>query len=182
MKKYKVHIKGIRPLIHKKYPLDEQTLNTKSKKSTVFDVEKEIESCLYKDAEGKIYQPSAHIEACLIKGATQIKWQGKKTFKDLVAQGIFVDDDKLRFKVPENPEDFEVDITTAVIPATRGRMPIARPKWNEWEFEFTLTNHADEHISKDTLENILVEAGKIGIGTYRLKFGKFEPVSVEEIK
>lgn len=178
MKRYQVKVKGIRPLLHKRYPMEDFT-GSKGRRSTVFDAEAEVEKCFYRDDKGNIVQPTNHFEGAIVKGATQIQFKGKKTFKDLAAQGLLIVDDYIPFTSDSN--DYEVDIMTAVNKTTRGRMPIARPKWNNWEFDFTLVSNVEDHINLGTLKNILDEAGKIGIGTYRMKYGQFEVVSVEEI-
>ena len=182
MDKYKVTIKGCRPLLHNRYPMPTaESAGKKVRKATVFNAVADAEKCLYKTTEGKIFQPAIHIEGALIKGACQIPWKGKKTFKDIVAQSIIVMPREIPFKVPKDAK-YEVDVTTCVIPATRGRVPVARPRWDEWEFEFTIVNENVDDLDGGTLKNIVVEAGKIGIGTFRLKYGKFEVDSFEKIE
>jgi len=157
-----------------------ESAGKKVRKGTVFNAVADAEKCLYKTLEGKIYQPAEHIEGALIKGACQIQWKGKKTFKDIVAQSIIISPREIPFKTPKDAK-YVVDVTTCVIPATRGRVPVARPRWDEWEFEFTISNENPEDLDGETLKNILTEAGKVGIGTFRLKYGKFEVESFEKV-
>lgn len=174
METYKVKVRGVRPLLVNRYPMEDQG-KAKSRKGTVFNAEKDVKKALYKKADGTLYLPAEHFEGALIKGATQITMRGKKTFKDVVAQSIFVMPRELPL-----PSHYATWVTTGVIPATRGRVPIARPRWDEWEFEFDIQNVAPEDIDLPTMKNILIEAGKIGVGTFRLKFGKFEVVDIRE--
>ena len=178
IEKYRTVIKGTRPLMVNRYPLEEAaTGKGKAPKPTVFDKEKETEKCLYKNAEGIIYIPAEHIEGAMIHGAAKIRigaGQGKKTFKKLVAQDVIIMPREIPFKEPKDPSKYIIDLTTGVIPSTGGRVPIARPRWDEWSLEFTIINNNPGDISIETMENILIEAGKEGIGTYRLKYGKFE--------
>jgi len=172
IEKYRAVIQGIRPLLHSRYPLDESQLGKKARKSTVFIAERDAKKCLYMTTDGKIYQPAEHLEGALIKGAAQIPWKGKKSFKDIVAQSVMVMPREIPFKVPADAK-YTIDITTCVNQTTRGRLPVARPRWDEWEFEFTIINENTDDLDGGTLRNILEEAGKIGIGTFRLKYGKF---------
>ena len=73
-------------------------------------------------------------------------------------------------------------LATCDIPATRGRIPVARPRWDDWAFEFTINNENTEDLDSETLKNILTEAGKVGIGTFRLKYGKFVVESFEKVE
>jgi len=181
MEKYKVIVQGYRPLFHNAYPMPSaESAGKKVRKSTVFNATENAEKCLYRTVEGKIYQPAIHFEGAMIKGACQIQWKGKKTFKDIVAQSVMVMPREIPFKTPKDAK-FAIDITTCVIPATRGRIPVARPRWDEWSFEFTIINENTDDLDGETLKNILIEAGKIGVGTFRLKYGKFEVVSFEKI-
>ena len=65
MKKYKVEITGITPLLQNKpedYGFDVQWIE----KQATTDWEKEALKKLYINSEGNIYQPSTHIERALI--------------------------------------------------------------------------------------------------------------------
>jgi hypothetical protein len=177
LKKWHVIIRGLRPLIHNKYPLNIEGVISKVRKGTVFDPEQQAKDCLYTNTKGVIYQPAEHIEGAMIKGATQVKYKGKKSYKDIVAQNLIVQPREIKL-----PQEYRIDITTGVIPATRGRITIARPAWDEWTLEFdVIDTSAYQDINTGILKNIIEEAGKVGIGTFRLKYGKFEVVSVEEI-
>lgn len=179
MEIYKARIVGVRPLLFNRYPIDVREAVKKVKKQSVFNPEENAKKCLYiRPKDNLIYLPAEHIEGALIKGATQIVWRKRKTYKDIVASSVIVMPREIPFLFPKDPSHYIVDITTGVIPSTRGRIPIARPRWDEWKFEFEIRNVQPEDLNLDTMESILIEAGKIGIGTYRLKYGKF---IVEEI-
>ena len=184
MEKYKVTVKGYRPLLVNKYPMPTaESAGKRVRKSTVFNASENAEKCLYKTTDGKIYLPAEHFEGAMIKGAGLIligAGHGKKSFKDIVAQSIMIMPREIPFKTPKDAK-FAIDITTCVIPATRGRVPVARPRWDEWSFEFTIINENTDDLDAGTLENILAEAGKIGVGTFRLKYGKFVVEKFEKI-
>ena len=75
MKKYKVEITGITPLLHNKpeeYGFDVQWVEKKSSNQ----YEKQALQKLYINSEGIIYQPSTHIERALIEAGKKIKMKG----------------------------------------------------------------------------------------------------------
>ena len=178
-----VHIEGIRPLMFKRFPsADEKPLPSGS----IADPAKEAEKGLYRDGKkGTIYLPAEHIEGALINAGKgfKIPGLGKKTFKDEIAQNVIVEPQQIPFKVPSDPEGYEIDDRIVVIKGS-GRLRSYRPRWNNWEFEFKVRYDQSNGklIDRNTLATLMQYAGKIGIGTYRLKFGKFRVVSVTELK
>lgn len=181
--KYHAVIHGERPLLHNQYPMPTaESAGKKSRHGTAFNAIVDARKCLYLKPDSDVpYQPAIHIEGAMIKGATQIQWKGKKTFKDIVAQNVIISPREIPFKVPADAK-YVVDVTTCVIPATRGRVPVARPRWDDWEFEFDILNSNPEDLDVNTCKNILEEAGKVGIGTFRLKYGKFKVVSFKKVE
>jgi hypothetical protein len=175
-----VHVRGIRPLLVNRF------FEKKSVKGVIEKPEKVAEDALYKDKKGKIYLPAEHFEGALIKAAKGMPMPGmggKKTYLDEVAQNVIVYPQNVPFKVPKNPDNYEID-ARAVVMKGLGRRMAHRPRWDEWEFEFTVRYDASfgVKIDRDVLTELLQRAGKIGVGTYRLKFGKFIVVSVTEKK
>lgn len=179
---YAVKIRGVVPLMHNRYPLDALSITKKKVRGSVFDPAEEVQKCLYKNVKGDIYQPSDHIEGALINvgSSKTIPGRGKKTYKDMMKTNVVVLPIEIPFK---NGKDFQTDVRLGVIPATRGRVPIARPIWNDWEFDFILRVADESLIEGETLKELLEIAGKEkGIGTYRPKYGRFEVAKFEPVK
>jgi hypothetical protein len=106
--------------------------------------------------------------------------QGKKTYKDQMKTNIAVLPNEIYFS---EAKDYKVDVRLCVIPATRGRIPVARPRWDNWTIEFTLRIFDETLLNGETLKELLTTAGKTkGIGTYRPKFGRFEVTQFEILK
>ena len=182
MKKYNVRIRGIRPLIHNRYDLDEAQKKRKKQKGSTFNPEKEVEKSLYRNTKGEIYQPADHIEGALIKTGPKfvIPNASRKTYKDRMKSQIFVSPSQISFN--GNSNNYEIDIRSGVVPSTRGRIAIARPRWDNWEFDFQIQVLDENLVSGDILKEILETAGREqGIGTYRPKFGLFEVVKFEPV-
>ena len=86
---------------------------------------------------------------------------------------------KIRFPQAKN---YATDVRLAVIPTTRGRVPVARPRWDEWDMEFVIRVMDPEYLDQSTLKEILEIAGREqGIGTFRPKFGRFEVVDLKPL-
>jgi len=151
---YKVTIKGTKPLMHNRFPIEEHIEGKKSRKRG-FNPKEEAEKCLYKDSNGNIYQPSIHIEASLIKSATDFPWKGRKSFKKIVENNVEVIPEKIPFEIPAKPENYEIDIRSVVNPNTRGRQPKARPIWKDWQFTFHIKVDDEEELDGKTLKRIL---------------------------
>ena len=181
MKKYKVEIKGITPLLMNKpeqYGFDEQWVEKKA--ST--DWEKEALQKLYVDADGVIYQPATHLDRALIEAGKKIKvkGQGKATYSKLFGSMVAVEEFEI---VHKNPE-YEIHKSLVVIPSTKGRVMRYRPMFKDWELEFHID--AEDEIPADVIKEALEICGKyVGIGDWRPekkgKFGKFQVVKFKEV-
>lgn len=181
MKKYKVRVKGITPLLMNKpeeYGFDEQWVEKKASS----DYEKEALKKLYVDSEGTIYQPATHIERALIEAGKKIrvKGQGKATYSKLFGSMVSVEE----FELKHLKTDYEIYKALVVIPSTKGRVMRYRPMFKDWEFEFHII--ADEEIDGAVIKEALEIAGKyVGIGDWRPekkgKYGKFQVTLWEEV-
>jgi hypothetical protein len=125
-------------------------------------------------AQGECYVPSSWIEAALRDTAKEFKGKGRSSLKGTVLASVFVDPEQ----IPLGRKDYdEIDRRPAVI--QRQRIVKSRPRFNKWKVEFTI-NFDEARISKNTLREVLEEAGKTkGIGDYGPKFGRFDVVSFE---
>lgn len=179
---FDVTIEGVVPLMHNRYPLESVMTKTKRQRGTLFNPAEEAKKCLYINQSGQIYQPADHIEGCLIQAGSSktVPGLGKKTYKDLMKTNIAVMPIEIPFPMGK---DYKEDVRLAVIPATRGRVPVARPRWDTWKLDFTLRIFDDTLLDGETLREILEIGGKTkGIGTYRPKYGRFKVTKFELTK
>lgn len=180
MKKYKVEITGITPLLMNKpeqYGFDEQWVEKKA--ST--DWEAEALKKLYINSKGTIYQPATHLERALIEAGKKIKvkGQGKATYSKLFGSMISVDE----FEIVHKKQSYGIHKSLVVIPSTKGRIMRYRPIFNEWSLEFHISG--EEEITPAVIKEGLEIAGKyVGIGDWRPekkgKFGKFQITKFKE--
>lgn len=166
-----VSIRGTSPLLMNKFVGDEDDKLKKTKR--VYDKNEETENSIYRDESGAVCQPSLHLEAAMTKAAVDFLMKGKKTYKDAVKSGIFVEPEMIPHKI----SDYETFAVPVVI--NRSRVVKARARLNEWELDFRVINR-DERLTPDIIKEILETAGKfVGIGDWRPRFGKFEITKFE---
>jgi len=183
VERYHVRIKGVRPLLmHSPRGLMEKETTRRGKQ---VDPQKEAEIGLYRSPEGKICVPARVIKACIREASKDYKvpGRGKKTFRDFVKAGIIVEPDYIPLIIPDgrDPEEaWELDLQPAVV--QRSRIIRARPRFDEWELEFTV-NIVDPIIRGENLKAFLETAGRFhGICDGRPEYGLFQLVEFEKIE
>lgn len=177
MKKINIEIQGIAPLLHSRFPTENFGINKSKEKRKVINIEEVVKKALYLDAKGQTYQPAEQIYQSMIKASVDFKFEGKKTYKDVITTGIFIEPEAIPL-----PYGYEVDARPFVNKTTRGRDITYRPRFNEWKCKFTINIIDDKNISISTLKEILERAGQTkGIGTYRPRFGRFMVTSFQEM-
>lgn len=178
MKRIHVKIRGVAPLLQHRFPIEEHGAEASKKKQKVYRPEDDAKKALYYNDEIGIYQPSEHILAAMIKAGTSFKFEGKRTFKDIVAAGIAVEPECISMN--RGLDEYTIDLRPVVI--QRARVVRARPRFDVWELVFDVLILDDENISAPTIKDILEKAGTLGIGDYRPRFGRFQVVSFDEVQ
>jgi hypothetical protein len=135
------------------------------------DPKTEAESYLYKDAEGRICVPSVNVKACIREAGRNYRVSGRRTtFAAMIRAGL---DIKPYPMIPLIHNGWQVDIRPVVV--QRSRILRARPRFEEWGLEFEIIDNDPTIIHADTLEKILIDAGKYyGLGDFRPEFGLFK--------
>ncbi len=168
MKTINVEITGIAPLLQNRFPVEEHGQNQTKAKKKVYIPEDEAKKCLY-IRDGQIFQPAEHIYQSMVRAAVDFKYEGKKTYKDVITSGILVEPEEIPL-ISEKP--YEIDTRPVMI--QRSRVLRWRPKFNQWKLGFKITILDEKNINQITLKEILDRAGSTkGIGDYRPRFGRF---------
>jgi len=168
-----VAVKGVRPLLMNDSFDSSDEESGPSKKGKVYNDVEECEKRLIKDKDGNICQKAIHFEAAMVKSATEFKFQGHKTYKDLFKAGVFVEP----LFIPHILTKWEIDKQSVVI--GRARVPRARPRFDEWELEFQI-RCMDDRVEFLVLKQVLENAGMyIGVGDYRPRYGLFDVIKFE---
>jgi len=190
MKQYKVKIKGKTPYMQ--HRMDDQTLEDWEKNRGKIIERKEVAQEDYKRAlfhsynngDGQFYMPSEHLRGSFINGGKMVKSKvgnSRRSMANIVAGMFFIKEDKLPL-----PDNWEIDKRSAVNKNIKARVISIRPKWVDWNVEFTLEVDNDT-ITDETTKAVIENAGKyIGIGSFRPEhngmFGRFEIEKFELIQ
>lgn len=191
MKTYEIKIKSICPMLHhgaQAVGMQEQSLKKKGGTALTGNPDEWKDTIYYKDGIG-IYLPAMSFEACIKNAAKQFKITGRATATKYVDSGVFCIDEYLPFLVNGKPimslDDprIVIDKRTVKNPSTKGRNVRYRAKFDEWASSFKILVHADDYLSDKLLSEIIVYGGLyVGVGDYRPKFGRFNLVSMKEVK
>jgi hypothetical protein len=165
------HIKGTRPLLMNAF-VDESAKGP-ARKGQVYDDHEEAVKRLHLDPSGTTCQPARHLEACMVKSSADFKFTGKKSYKDVIKSGVFVEP----LMIPHIKPEWLVDKQGVVV--QRARIVRCRPRFDDWELKFEMVLR-DERLEPLNVRNILEAAGKyVGIGDYRPRYGLFELISFD---
>jgi len=181
MKTYNVTIQGTSPLLMNKPSMLIGDIS-KDSKPLKDDYQAQAEDKLYKNPEGKLYQPSTHLSGALIEAGKHKKvvGKGKSTYSKICGYAVQVEP----FEIEHKKQKWEVFTCLAVNPNTKGRMPLSRPLFREWELNFDVV-FDDTEIQPSIMKELLDIAGRIvGIGDWRPAkkgpYGKFQVTSWKE--
>jgi hypothetical protein len=167
-----VSVKGTRPLLQNAFSTNQST-STPAKKGQIYDDQVETDNRLIKNENGEICQPALHFEASMIRSATEFKFKGRKTYKELFKAGVFVEP----LLIPHKKPTYAIDKQRVVI--SRAAILRCRPRFDDWELDFHVAIH-DDRIEPLVVKEILENAGKYhGIGDYRPRYGLYEVTSFE---
>lgn len=175
--KFNVHIKGIAPLLFNRFPEDTADKDKVKQKRAEKSKEDEMELSLYRNEKGQICSLADHIVGSMVKASTNFKLEGKKTFKDVVKAGVFVEP----IMIPHINQKYTLDYRSVVNPNTRGRMMKARGRLDQWELKFILTCIDDRARDQDVKSILEYAGGYCGIGDYRPRYGRFEVKSWKKV-
>lgn len=168
MLKIDVSVKGTAPLLMNRFDEDSHPENESRKKKKVYKDEEEAQAKLYTDKEGHVVQPAIHFESAMIRSAAAFKFEGKKTYKDAFKGGIFVRPDLIIHK----NQKWEIDRKPVIV--QRARIMRARPRFDDWELDFSI-DVIDDRIADHVVKEVLEYAGLyVGVGDMRPRFGRFE--------
>lgn len=180
MKKVKIKIRGITPLLQ--HRMREEELmgllgsKTGKKKDKQDLTPREIaESYSYKNDKGEFIIPTAYIVGAFKSVASEYKQKNsvRKSLKS-IAGGIFRPTENMApLSWKGKPlKTFEVDIQKATN-HQKGAVAVCRPRFDEWEVTFEVVINSDL-LNPEIALTILNDAGlRSGIGSYRVSNGGY---------
>ncbi len=171
--RYKVKVEGKAPLLMNRFSVEEKTTSRAKK---VYVAEDEAEKKTYRTEDGKLFLPSTHFKAAMVKAATDFKMTGRKSYKEYVKAGLFIDETEIVL----DQQKYEIFACPVVI--QRARVMSWRPMFKEWSCQFTI-EIADEMLNANMVKEILETAGRFkGVGDFRPEHGRFIVKSWTKLK
>jgi hypothetical protein len=178
----KIEISGVTPLLMNRFNIDEQ----KVKKDKDLTPREAAEKVCYIDENKKLYYPTTNIYSCLIE-AGKFHKEGKVKVttarSSLIPAGVMIEGETIYFT---QPETWEVDSRSVVVPSTGGRIVCHRPRLDEWVLNFILKIDL-KMFSPKFIRTLIDDAGsKVGLGDFRPArkgiYGRFVVTNWEEIR
>lgn len=187
MKSYRIKIKGVTPYMQ--HRMDDQKLEQWEKLRGPIHERPEVshedavraEYHCYRNSDGKCFIPADQIRGSLISAGSYVKAKvggRSKSMKVLVAAMFIVEPEHITI-----PDYDAIDKRSAVNKNVKARVIVIRPKWTNWEAEFTLNVYEDS-INQDQISQLFEYAGNlVGIGSFRpTNNGLFGRFAMTEIK
>ena len=182
MKQFKIKIQGLTPYMQ--HRMDDVKLESWEKNRGLImerpDIAKDdlvrAEYHCYRNEAGKCFIPADQLRGSFINAGSAVKAKvggRSKSMKQVVAAMFMVTPERI-----ELPDFDSIDKRSAVNKNVKARVIVVRPKWSNWEAEFTL-NVMNDTITHETVRQIIEHAGDyVGIGSFRPTnngmFGRFE--------
>lgn len=131
-----------------------------------------VESYVYRDGDGVLCLPGEYVRQAVIHAAKfkQDPRSPRKSAMDLYKAGVL----SLTTLAPLGKTEWDYEHACRV-QVQRAGITRIRPAIREgWKAEFHLLVNLPEYISRDTLQEVLTNAGRlIGVGDFRPTYGRF---------
>lgn len=190
MRKFKVEIQGVTPYMQHRMN-DAKLKEWELKRGRIIERENlssdEEKTALYHsyiNEGGFFYIPAEHFKQAFVKGGGFVKGKvgnATRSMKNIVAGMWMIKEEQIPFRKFD-----EVDTRSAVNNNVKARVIVHRPKWIDWDCEFTLIIDDDGLLTIQIISDIINYAGRfLGVGSYRPEhtgeFGRFTH-TITEIK
>lgn len=171
------------------YALLNPNVTTKRDKMAKVVPREVARSYLYvEESTKKLTFPTTSVARLLREAGSSMKLRGeRKAVKWKVPAAVVPMEENMYFRHPEtkkflhDPEDWEVDVRSAVNAKTQGRIAVCRPRIDQWTLQVRLRINEDV-LSEDIIHKLLQDGGEqIGLGAFRPekggRFGLFRVTS-----
>lgn len=192
--RYLVRLKGTTALLHHRMT-DEEVLGLMGDKGVktkvkIYKTPREVAAeHAYQREDGVCYIPTGYVVNALIHVSADYKQKNsqRRSYKGVLG-GLFMPEEDTAdlLDLENNPiKHFEVDLRKGNN-FPKGAIACCRPRFDQWETEFTVKIHTDL-LTPETALIMLNDAGvRSGIGSYRVSkngwFGQFTVTKFEELK
>jgi len=168
-----VRVKGLSPLLMHAFPM--VPLEAIEKKTP----EEQAKHAEYRNPDGKLYIPGVNIQRAFVNGATFSKGKGRSTLQRPIAACVIVSPEYAIL----DPQKYTIDTRPVVIKATGGRILRCRPRFDNWEVEFTV-EWDDTLLKESEVRRVVDDTGsRVGLLDFRPEkkgpFGRFVVIKWE---
>ncbi len=157
LQKIDVSLSGITPLLMHRYPMESiEAIDKKTPKE-------QAEIAAYRTPQNELYVPGTAIQRALVDAATFSKGKGRASLQRSAAACIMVSPEYVLLGTNE----YLIDTRSVVIPATKGRTPRYRPRFDKWKISFSL-EYDDALITGEQIRKIVDDMGtRVGLLDFR---------------
>jgi len=175
-----VTIEGVSEYLYHRWNNEAVKAKAESAKGSKTRTSDDLETYVYRDAEGFLCVPSEHLRMSLVYAAKYEKdpRSPRKSAMDLYKAGLIV----LTKLASVGKKDWDFEDRRRVV-IQRNAITRSRPALNiGWKCSFDIQVLLPEYISYHQLHKVLSNAGKlVGIGDFRPSYGRFNIVEYKII-
>lgn len=169
-----ITLRGVSPILFHRFDCDAVEAKARATKNSRAKQTDNLESFVYRDAEGFLCVPGVALHAALVCSAkhNQDPRNPRASMMALAKAGLVVEPHLARFQPSVQTWDFE-DRRGVVV--NRGRVIRIRPAMREgWRLSFQVRSILAQYITPEVLYELLVRAGQtVGLCDFRPAFGRF---------
>lgn len=180
---YKVSLEGTLPILFNRYSVTKVAAVQATPKGSKERKGNDVESCLYRDEEGRIVVPAISLNACFARSARDFKDPSspRRMASDLFKSSIRVDGEFVPFTRDGNyitTPEMEHSCGAVVSHARINRVRPGLAKG--WRLEFVVANLMPTLIDLQLAGSVFVNAGlRYGLCDYRPNYGTFQVTRCE---
>ena len=185
-----VHIKGMKPLLMSSPQEVYEGSKGKSRKtSKEYIDEEEAEKRAYRlkpgDPNSPLVVPARCIQACMVKAAKLYRTKGRVgiSVTDMIKGSVSIDPDPIPIVDDKGKPIKNYIINRNLVVVQRARILRCRPEVRDWNLRFIIQwNPRIYGLTLEQIEDVVRDAGFIGLLDWRPTFGIFELKSISLVK
>ncbi len=167
-KTIEVTIRGTSALLMHAYPMVDPPKGWEK-----WSPEEQAKIAEYRDPDGQLFVPGVALQRSCVAAAAYSKGKGRATLQRPVAACVLVLPERCILK----PQTYAVDSRRVVIAATRGAIIRHRPRFDDWELNFSI-EYDSALLNEAELRQVVDDAGlRVGLLDFRPEkkgpFGRF---------
>lgn len=182
-----VSVVGVVPILFHRYDCEAVDQKSKAKKGSKEKKTDNVESYVYRDADGVICMPGINIKAGLCDAARRVQDPSspRKSARDLFRAAIIVGPQLIQMRNHKGKPAKEWDaLDVRPVVVQRNRITRQRPMLQSgWSMKFEIEVIDPEYISEELLHEVVLRMVKyVGLGDFRPDFGRCRVDAFKRVK